>query len=288
MDHLDPDVIALLALGERDDTPQTHLRACPACRDELTQMTRTVELARNGGDLGLQTPVLLPPGIWTGIAEDLGIGVPRPRVSGTNELGTGRLGASAPTGAGGRGAAGSSSGPGTPDLPRTSNWAESTGAPEPARPAIGPHRRRPFVRRGLLVAATVIAVAGGVLGGVAIGQSDSVAAPAVQSQAALAPMPSAPASAHGSASVTLGAAGLSLHVSAEALPLRQGYYEVWLYDATADQMIAVGTLGTGGDGVWTLASTIDLRSYNVVDVSAQDFDGNPAHKDSVLRGTLTQ
>ncbi len=37
-----------------------------------------------------------------------------------------------------------------------------------------------------------------------------------------------------------------------------------------------------------LESTIDLRSYSVVDVSAQDFDGNPAHKDSVLRGTLTQ
>ena len=102
------------------------------------------------------------------------------------------------------------------------------------------------------------------------------------------PMPAGPSTAHGTATVTQTPDGLTLNVAARQLPLRQGYYEVWLYDPTANQMVAVGTLGAGGDGVWTLASTIDLRSYSVVDVSAQDFDGDPAHKDSVLRGALTQ
>jgi hypothetical protein len=101
-------------------------------------------------------------------------------------------------------------------------------------------------------------------------------------------MPAGPPTAHGTATVTQGEAGTTLSVAASHLPLRQGYYEVWLYNPQADKMIAVGTLGSGGDGVWTLASTIDLRSYSVVDVSAQDFDGNPAHKDSVLQGPLTQ
>ena len=101
-------------------------------------------------------------------------------------------------------------------------------------------------------------------------------------------MPAAPPTAHGTATISQTADGLTLKVTAKALPLRQGYYEVWLYNPTADQMVAVGTLGAGGDGIWSLASTIDLRSYSIVNVSAQDFDGNPAHKDSVLQGPLTQ
>ena len=55
----------------------------------------------------------------------------------------------------------------------------------------------------------------------------------------------------------------------------------------------VATLGAGKtpavrvtvNGV-TVPARIDLGVFDVVDVSAQDYDGNPAHKQSMLRGPL--
>ncbi len=282
MEHLDADQIVLLALGERDDQTglshsgpdgeltdpavSDHLGVCDVCRSDLAQLSRTVGLARQAGELGLQTPLVLPASIWSGIADELGIGVGSPSTAPVADP-------SIPDRHPGRVAGG----------PAPSR----VGRPAHHRPADGRSRRRTSWQRGLLVAAAMLVVGAGVGTGVAIGRPDS-AVSAVQSEAALTPMSAGPSSAHGTATVTEGADGLTLNVTARQLPLRQGYYEVWLYDPTANQMVAVGTLGTGGDGAWTLASTIDLRSYSVVDVSAQDFNGNPAHQDSMLRGTLTQ
>ena len=42
-------------------------------------------------------------------------------------------------------------------------------------------------------------------------------------------------------------------------------------------------------GTFTVAGSIDLRSYDVVDVSAQDYGGTTVvHQQSVLQGPLTQ
>ena len=292
VEHLDPDHIVLLALSERnerggqgdvralstlDDSSRAHLQDCALCREELVGLTRTVELARSVGDLGPTGPPVLPASIWTGIATELGIGAD----AGRTEL--------------------------TPSPERVITDVPAQRSPvpmadqrhDPARdrrrtPATigrsGPdHRRAPSWRRGLLVAAVVVAAAVGTAAGVAIGQRNvNSAAAAVEYQAELKPMPAGPVDAHATATVTQADGSQTLKVSARQLPLRQGYYEVWLYNPTADKMVAVGTLGAAGDGEFTLASTIDLRSFSVVDVSAQDFDGNPAHKDSVLQGPLTQ
>lgn len=297
MEHLDPDQIVLLALGEiapteplgdgpaRDvDGTSRHLRQCQVCRDELAQLTRTVELAREAGELGLQAPVVLPASLWNGIAADLGIG-------------------HAPDGSvESRGASPAQwvAGYGDADLLATFR-SESGSADDRAdtrimsggrRPLDARRRPRRSIRYGLLAAAAaaavVVAVGAGIAGGVAIGRHEVPTSTATQSQAELRPMPAGPTAASGTATINQGVDGLTLNVMARQLPLRQGYYEVWLYNPTADQMVAVGTLGAGGNGFWTLASTIDLRSYSIVDVSAQNFDGNPAHRDSVLQGPLTQ
>lgn len=287
MEHLDPEQIVLLALGEQPvdkappgqpsaagtaTLPQQHLLECGVCRDELAQLTRTVGLAREAGEVGLQAQIVLPASIWNGIAAELGIGSAR-----------------------GTGLAADVRVPGqrTADAPRRAAEVSGDGSTRgPARrPADDPSRRRrprrTFWRRGLVAAALVVAIGGGVGAGVAIGRRETPTAVAAQLQAVLRPMPAGPATAYGTATVTLGASD-TLTVVARRLPLRQGFYQVWLYNPQANKMVAVGTLGAGGDGIWTLASTIDLRSYSVVDVSAQNFDGNPAHKDSVLQGPLTQ
>lgn len=300
MEHLDPDHIVLLALGERtdeggqhdlralstlDESSRAHLQDCALCRDELAGLTRTVELARSAGDLGPVGPPVLPASIWTGIATELGIGADAGRARPAARPGT------------------------ATERPLTDVPAQRSVADEPT-PASGatPDRRRPLAvgrsrrvarsrpdnrrpqiwRRGLLVAAVVVAAAVGTAAGVALGQRNEAPSAAVEYQAELKPMAAGPADARATATVVQADGSQTLKVNARQLPLRQGYYEVWLYNPTADKMVAVGTLGAAGDGEFTLASTIDLRSYSVVDVSAQDFDGNPAHKTSMLQGPLTQ
>ena len=302
MEHLDPDRIVLLALNERtgpgeqddpralsdlDEPSRTHLQECALCRRELSGLTRTVDLARSAGDLGAAGPAVLPASIWTGIAAELGIG---------NE--TGRVHSSPSTDRPVDVPAQRSAPPAaTPlfgrDTTRRTDPADRSRAPDPEPSAASgrslPSRGRAGGwRRALLVAAVVAAAAVGTVAGIQIGQRSDDSTAAVEYSAELKPMASGPADAHATATVIKSDGSQTLQVNARQLPLRQGYYEVWLYNPTADKMVAVGTLGATGDGVFTLASTIDLRSYSVVDVSAQDFDGNPAHKDSMLQGPLTQ
>lgn len=288
MEHLDPDHIVVLALGERsaeneqgdgralstlDESSRAHLQDCVLCRSELAGLTRTVELARSVNDLGPTTPVL-PASIWTGIAAELGIGADPARAQPTPS--PDRAIADVP--------------PQRLSVPADSSPAGATALHRrrPAGERSRPDRRTLTWRRGLLVAAVVVAAAVGAATGVVIGQRNDTTTAAVEYQADLKPMPAGPVDAHATATVTQGDGSQTLTVNARQLPLRQGYYEVWLYNPTADKMVAVGTLGAAGDGEFTLASTIDLRSYSVVDVSAQDFDGNPAHKLSMLQGPLTQ
>ncbi|WP_435822725.1 anti-sigma factor [Micromonospora arborensis] len=79
-----------------------------------------------------------------------------------------------------------------------------------------------------------------------------------------------------------------LHLHAANLPRVPGYYEVWLINPTTMKMLSVGTLGGGPDALLPLPPNVDLQSYSVVDVSAEQYDNKPAHSgDSLLRGTLT-
>jgi anti-sigma-K factor RskA len=91
--------------------------------------------------------------------------------------------------------------------------------------------------------------------------------------------------AHGDAEV-LADGQMRLQVS--DLPPVTGYYQVWLIDPTTMQMFPLGVLGQGSSAQLPLPSDVDLTRYSLVDVSAEQFDNNPAHSGkSLLRGELT-
>lgn len=53
-------------------------------------------------------------------------------------------------------------------------------------------------------------------------------------------------------------------------------------------MVPVGTLGEAADVLMPLPTNVDLDTYRLVDVSAEEYDDDPTHSgDSLLRGTLS-
>jgi anti-sigma-K factor RskA len=167
-------------------------------------------------------------------------------------------------------------------------WRAIEAAVAPAEHGVEPRRRRRRSWRtvALVLAAAVVAVAA------TIGVSaflDRGSSPAVAARARLDRLALAPAGAHGDAEIldTGGQPRLRLHVS--GMPLQPGFFEVWLLDPDSGGMIALGAMGTGADALLPLPPRVDLRVYRMIDVSAEDYDGNPAHSGrSMLRGSLTK
>jgi len=154
-----------------------------------------------------------------------------------------------------------------------------------ARPAPSGRRRRPRLRVLALTAAAVVAAVAVTLAATRL--VDRAPAERVAAVADLAAVPAAQTAASGVARVLDGADGERLHLHVTGLPLRPGYYEVWLINPDTSQMVSVGVLRDGGDELLPLPSTIDLRRYRLVDVSAEDYDGDVTHSGrSLLRGTL--
>lgn len=73
MSHLDPDVAALLALGEdvADEQQQSHLAHCAECAAEVEAFRRTVAAGRRGAAPALLQP---PARVWDAIADELELG----------------------------------------------------------------------------------------------------------------------------------------------------------------------------------------------------------------------
>ena len=79
MRHIDPDVLALLALGEgvADDADRAHLTDCSVCKAELTKLSRAAQIGRSTIDAELLSPA---PRVWDRIAEELAITTAQPAV----------------------------------------------------------------------------------------------------------------------------------------------------------------------------------------------------------------
>jgi hypothetical protein len=152
--------------------------------------------------------------------------------------------------------------------------------------------RRPRRGRGWsrwpATAVTAVAAAIGVVGTVSVlkpTEPEPAKTPSVLASASLAAFGSTPKSAQGDARVLQGG---QLHLHVANLPRVPGYYEVWLINPTTMEMFSIGTLGADADALLPLPPNVDLRSYSVVDVSAERYDNNTRHSgDSLLRGTLT-
>lgn len=71
--HVDPDLLALLALGERSGTEgdHRHLESCADCSIEVSQLRRLVKLGRSvSAEAAIATP---RQGVWAMVRDELGL-----------------------------------------------------------------------------------------------------------------------------------------------------------------------------------------------------------------------
>ena len=253
MSHLDPDQLALLAIGEPVASPDelAHLSSCPSCTRELSEMTRTVRIARSTlGEDRLESP---PQHVWTSIAAELGL----PSDAGIAD-------------------------------PADQGTAVAEPPASVAPPAAEPHPRGAAPRRGIrtvwVLAASLILIAGVGLGTWAIATR---LAPASIAEASLDAFPSHPG-AVGTADVEEARDGeRTLVVTLDSATLPDTYREVWLIRNDAGALISLGVL-SGDRGTFPIPDGVDLDQYSLVDISAEPIDGDPAHSgDSIVRGKLT-
>ncbi|WFF03264.1 anti-sigma factor [Micromonospora sp. WMMD964] len=268
MQHLDHDRLVFLALGESeaDNGESTHLDTCTHCRAELATLERVAALGTETQGLAdLPDP---PEHVWQDIIA---------------QVGAAEAGAS-PTGSGRRQVPGQADATSVERVDDTTTGATVTRL-DPARRS----RRGSGWSRWAATAVTAAAAAAvGVVGTVSVLRPDDpTPAPpqVVVASAPLAAYGSTPPAAKGDARVLQNG---QLHLHVANLPRVPGYYEVWLINPTTMEMFSVGTLGGGSDALLPLPPNVDLASYSVVDVSAEQYDNNTRHSgDSLLRGTLT-
>lgn len=253
MPHLEPDILALLAMGEPVASPEeeAHLADCPGCLEELARLRHTVDVGRATIDVGeLEKPSSQ---VWDRIAEELQLsaGVAPDEVA-----------------SGGTAAAGPDAAP----------------APIGTRRSRRTPRRPAFFRAQWMIAAAVVLVLGVGAGTWAVVRQ---LAPAPVAQAALAAFPDH-AGASGSAVVDRRGDGEdTVTVTLDAPNDAGGYREVWLITADATALVSLGVLD-GDEGTFPVPSGIDLRQYVLVDISDEPTDGDPTHSgDSIVRGELS-
>ena len=280
MRHLDDGELAEIALNGLaglDVEPRGHLLSCPDCSVEAEAFSSIGSVARSE-DL-LERP---PASVWERIAVEL---------DGELDASTGEPSRS--PGAGTVAAVGANAGSGAPGAPRTGeplrahgkNQHRTSPRTHPAsRRETGGRRAGKRTKTWIAGAAAISFVLGGVVA-VGIVQFTGRDTTDVVDQAALEPLPGW--DARGTARVEDSAGKLRLVVD---LPDNKvsGFREVWLLDLAGKTpgLLSVGTLN-GDQGVFDLPPGVDLAKYNIVDVSNEPFDGNPAHSsDSIVRGKL--
>ena len=257
MRHCTPEQLSLAALREplpADDA--AHLESCAQCREELASLRRGVDLLAVPQLAAPGAAVLPPPSVWAGIAAATGVTTaPRPEVVAT-----------------------------VPPPARPSP-AEPLPAepPAPVPAPVVPLRTRRS-RLLLAVAASLVVGVGIGAGAVALGTGgdDGVTVAA----AALDPLDDS--GADGEARVLERDDGTRvLQLDLTAADPEDGFYEVWLIDASVEAMYSLGVVQGGGEVTLDVPPGVDLTEFPVVDVSVEPLDGDPTHSgDSVARGVL--
>jgi Anti-sigma-K factor rskA len=249
--HVDPEVLALIGLGEEAGTvdARAHLAQCPHCAGELRALASVAHLARQAEDAGrLVSP---PAALWSRIAA-------QPDVQ---------------------------AGPGTA-LAGGDGRPEPDGSAAGPQHGWRAWRRRPAAAAVAGVLAGLIIGVGGAA--IAHIRHQTAQVTHVVASSALHPLPQFPQwqAASGSAVMQRGPAGLQLRVTLRA-PSRPGFFEVWLLARNGVSMISLGDLNRRGTGQFTVPPGTDLHNYSRIDVSLQPFNGSTAHsRVSVVRGSL--
>jgi hypothetical protein len=292
--HLDPDRLALLALGEEPVTADVadHLASCPPCQAELESMREVVDLGRDpGGARDLPSP---PPRVWDSIMRQI---LAESQLLSDSQaaaiVGPGGVGS-------GRDVAPSTRTAGDDIVTRPPNAYRSNGHP-PYRPTADHHAGEPTSRRpetptpaggpgrdhtrilhatAIAVAAVVIGVAG-TLGIVVLRDNDGTR---LVSRTQLSALPAAPTGAHGSAEIVHVGSAIELRLTLAGMPSPAGYYEAWLFDPVTGTMYPMGPVAASGGTV--TVTGVDLGRYSGVDVADQSMDGIGGHGQSMLQGAL--
>lgn len=251
MSHLDPEQLALLALGEpvASDAERAHLDSCPQCVSEIAELTHAATVGRaTVDDTELEFPRTA---VWDRIHSELNLGAGL-----------------------------------APDPLRTTEVADAPHPPRaddapPRRPA---HRRGPSLRSWWTLAASLAVIAAVGVGAWAV---VSTAQPSTIATATLEPFPDHP-DAVGSAEVDEDRSGdRTLTVTVDGAGDSDEYREVWLIRGDGTALISLGVLNAG-TGSFTIPANVDLAEYNLVDVSFEPVDGDPAHSgNSIVRGPLS-
>jgi hypothetical protein len=276
--HTNPEVLALVALGERDAATSEdldHIAHCVSCGREVSELGHLSQVSRTISDhFTLETP---SPAVWNRIRDQLGFGsefssdlVPPPVVD---------------AGTGGRASAAAES-PVSPVSPvRRPLAAVPTPTDEPAtaperidRPTPG---RRRVLSLALAAGLALLAGIGGTLAWQQLASTDTVISSA--------PLQALPDWSGATGEVTLeedATGGKYLVITMVTPRPVDGIQQVWLADSTATKMTPIGPLSQAGQR-FPLPKDLDVSRFPLVDISVQQPGGDPAHSgDSIARGTL--
>ncbi|WP_129338977.1 anti-sigma factor [Cellulomonas endophytica] len=262
--HVDPETLALLALGEGDGAVRAHVDACPGCTAELAQLGAAVAVGRaTVGDGALVAP---PAQVWNRISAELGLAPARTAAPHAAQDALLRAVRATP-----------------PDAATAGPLPDGSAPDEPATADVVPLGRARR-RRTPLVAALVGVAAVGAGAVVVANLPDRTAEPVAT--AVLDAFPDWP-DATGTATLARDDRARRLTVQVSAEPAGGDFREVWLIASDGSGLVSLGVL-EGDRGTFTVPDGLDLSVYDLVDVSDEPVDGDPAHSgDSIVRGPLT-
>ncbi|MGH1565234.1 anti-sigma factor domain-containing protein [Mumia sp. DW29H23] len=150
----------------------------------------------------------------------------------------------------------------------------------PVPPVLSPRGRAWWRRPVALAAAAVVLLLGAVAVPSFLGDDGATRAP--RQTAALEPV-----EGEGSGEVVMTESdnGVRMAITTENLPAigPEDFYYAWLFDPATEKMLALGVIDPDGAATFELPADLVAR-YQVVDVSLERDDGDPAHSaTSVLR-----
>ena len=275
--HSDPEILAMMAMGEPDIllADELHVQECARCLDELNSLLRVATLARSGSPLDL--PLDAPgPAVWGSISRTLGL---------ATDVMPAAFGTAVP-------AVASAVAPDiAPDVapdPATSSPLGATRSFAGSSPRVHRTRRqrRRLIAPILAGALAVVAATGAILVATnAFAPKTAAPKPTILAEARLTALPGW-AGSSGEAILEKTASGRQVIVTVSESRNIPGYREVWLISSDLTKLISVGVL-EGSRGSFTIPADVNIADYPILDVSSEMPDGNPAHSaDSIVRGTL--
>lgn len=264
--HTNPEVLALVALGEPDAASASelsHIEECETCGREVSELGNLTRVGRTISDhFTLETP---SPQVWDRIRDQLGF---------SDEFSSDLVPPAAMPD-------GSTSTPTSPTVVATPPTDSVTPA-DREHPDVPPRRRRRVLS---LVLAAVLALLAGVVGTLTWQQLR----PLSETVLASTPLDALPdwTGATGEAKLEEDATGRKVLVVSMVTPRPvDGIQQVWLIDRDVAGMIPIGQL-TSPVQRFPLAADVDVSRFPVVDVSVQRPDGTVQHSgNSIVRGVL--